>query len=328
MEEQNSNDKKQSRHRRRYEGKIVSNLILALAIAVFLFSGYKLCTILLEYQKGDSEYQSIIDQVIILNTNDTNQDGKEQTKEQKFKVDFEKLLSINNEAVGWIRFDNPDKINYPIVQGLDNDKYLKQTVEGEQNTAGSIFMDAYNTADFSDKNTFIYGHNMKNGSMFGQLRKYKEFEFYKENPYFYIYTPDGKEAKYQVYAVCIVEDTSESYNKFYENDDEYLQYLQYIKSISRYDTGVEVTAQTQLVSLSTCTNVTKTQRLLVHGVKIEEYVEDGQIEEPPIEDGEVEEPWIEDGEFEEPWMEDGEFEEPPVEEGQVEETPVEEKAVE
>ena len=95
--------------------------------------------------------------------------------------------------------------------------------------------------------------------------------------------PDGKEVKYEVYAVCIVEDTSESYNKFYENDDAYLKYLQYIKSIARYDTGVKVTAQTQLVSLSTCTNVTETQRLLVHGVKVEEPVPEGQAEEMPAE---------------------------------------------
>ena len=190
---------------------------------------------------------------------------------------------MNKEVVGWIRFDNPDKISYPIVKGTDNDKYLKTTVEGKRNAAGSIFMDANNAADFTHKNTFIYGHNMKNGSMFGQLRKYKSFDFYKENPYFYIYTPDGKEVKYQVYAVCIVEDTSESYNKFYENDDAYLKYLQYIKNIARYDTGVKVTAQTQLVSLSTCTNVTETQRLLVHGVKVEEPVPEGQAEEKSAE---------------------------------------------
>ena len=249
--------------------KLVSNIVLVLAVAVFLFSGYKLYSIFSEYHKGDEEYETIMDEVITIEAPEKKEEDK--TEEQEvFSVDFKKLQSINKEIVGWIRFDNPEKISYPIVQGKDNDKYLKMTVEGKTNGAGSIFMDANNKADFSDKNTFIYGHNMKNGSMFGQLRKYKNYKFYKENPYFYIYTPDGKEVKYQVYAVCIVEDTSESYNRFYENDDAYLKYLQYIKSIARYDTGVEVTAQTQLVSLSTCTNVTETQRLLVHGVKVEE----------------------------------------------------------
>ena len=269
MEEQVVKKEKRRRGRLGQQGNLISNIVLVLAVGVFLFSGYKLYTIFSEYHKGDKEYETIMDEVIIKDSSEKKEENKTEEKEA-FKVDFEKLQSINKEIVGWIRFDNPEKISYPIVQGKDNDKYLKKTVEGKTNGAGSIFMDAYSRADFSDKNTFIYGHNMKNGSMFGLLRKYKSFDFYKENPYFYIYTPDGKEVKYQVFAVCIVEDTSESYNKFYENDDAYLKYLQYIKSIARYDTGVKVTAQTQLVSLSTCTNVTETQRLLVHGVKVEE----------------------------------------------------------
>ena len=266
--------------RKRKKINIVTNTILVLAIAVFLFSGYKLYTIYSEYNKGDKEYESIIEEVITLETSEEKDESKTETK-TVFKVDFEKLQSMNKEVVGWIRFDKPEKISYPIVQAEDNDKYLKRTVEGKKNSAGSIFMDAYNASNFTDKNTFIYGHNMKNGSMFGQLRKYKSIDFYKENPFFYIYTPDGKETKYQVYAVCIVEDTSKSYTKFYADDNEYLKYLEYIKSISRYDTGIEVTAQSQLISLSTCTNVTETQRLLVHGVKVEETAPETQSQEPP-----------------------------------------------
>lgn len=263
-------EKKRRGRRRKKKNKrdIVSNIILVLAITVFLFSGYKLYTIYSEYSKGDEEYESIMDEVIVI------EKQEESTTEEKtiFKVDFKKLQAINKDVVAWIRFDKPEKISYPVVKGTDNDKYLKTTVEGKKNSAGAIFMDANNAGDFSDKNTFIYGHNMKNGSMFGKLRKYKSADFYKENPYFYIYTPDGKEVKYQVFAVCIVEDTSESYKKVYADDAEYLKYLQYIKSISRYDTGVEVTADSQIVSLSTCTNVTETQRLLVHGVKVGETV--------------------------------------------------------
>ena len=275
MEEQAQEIKQRTGKRKRTN--LISNIILAFAVGIFLFSAYKLSTIYSEYNKGDKEYQSIIEDVV----SEKEPEQKEEATEEEtiFQVDFEKLQAINKEVVGWIRFENPSKISYPIVQAEDNDKYLSETVEGKKNSSGSIFMDANNMADFSDRNTFIYGHNMKNGSMFGQLRKYKNYDFYKENPYFYIYTPDGKEIKYQIYAVSIVEDTSESYNKYYTGDDEYLKYLEYIKSISRYDTGVEVTAQSQLVSLSTCTNVTETQRLLVQGVRVEEPVPEGQAEE-------------------------------------------------
>lgn len=189
-----------------------------------------------------------------------------------FRVDFDKLFSINKETVGWIRFKNPSIISYPVVRAENNDKYLKTTFEGKKNSAGAIFMDTTNRANFTDRNTFIYGHNMKNGTMFGQLRKYKSASFYRANPYFYIYTPDGKEHKYQIFSVTIVDATSDSYTRMYANNMEFEEYLQKIKKRSLYDTGVEVTKDSKIISLSTCTNVTPTQRLLIHAVKVSEKI--------------------------------------------------------
>lgn len=245
----------------------IHTIILILAIGLFLYSGCKLFLIISEYWKGDKEYEAIAEEVIVERDDEK---GEESDTGEKFQVDFDKLKSMNSEAVAWIRFDEPSQISYPVVQGPDNSKYLKTTFEGKTNSAGTLFVDANNAGDFSDKNTFIYGHNMKNGSMFGQLRKYKSASFCKENPYFYIYTPGEGETKYQIFAVCIVEDTSASYDKYYENEDEYLQYLNHICQIARCGVSVELTADSQIVSLSTCTNVTETQRLLVHGVKMTE----------------------------------------------------------
>lgn len=266
--------RKHHRGRRKRKGSVLSNVILVVAVAVFIFSAYKLISIYSEYHKGDKEYDSIVEDAIEIQTPQEEETGAaEETKvHTTLKVDFDKLGETNKDTVAWIQFDEPKKISYPVVRGEDNDKYLKTTFEGKKNSAGSIFMDAANAGDFSDRNTFIYGHNMKNGSMFGQLRKFKTKDYYEQNPYFYIYTPDGKEVKYQIFAVCIVEDTSRSYTRYYNSDEEYLDYLKYLKSIARYDTGVEVTAESKIVSLSTCTNVSETQRLLVHGVKISETV--------------------------------------------------------
>ena len=253
--------------KKKKRGHLISNIVLVVAVGFFLFSGYKLFTIFHEYNEGEREYESIQEEVVVIETVVNEETGED---EAVFQVDFERLQSMNPDIVAWIRFDQPDKINYPIVKGEDNDKYLSTTVEGKRNSSGAIFMDANNSGDFSDRNTFIYGHNMKNGSMFGQLRKYKKAEFCKENPYFYIYTPDGKEIKYQVFSVCIVEDTSESYTKEYSDEYEFLKYIEQIRKIALYSVDVELTAESQIVSLSTCTNVTETQRLLVHGVKISE----------------------------------------------------------
>lgn len=254
----------------------ISNIILVIAICVFGFSGYKLYQIQKEYKGGTSEYETLQDTVVQIDIPKVEQsdDSKKETEEIVFRIDFEKLMSINSEVVAWLRFDNPDTINYPVVQGDDNAKYLKTTFEGKRNSSGTLFVDVENAGDFSDRNTFIYGHNMKNGAMFGKLRKYKDSAFCRENPYFYIYTPDGTEHKYQVFAASVVKDTSESYMKTYADITEFQAYIDYIRSISIYKTDVEVSEDAKIVSLSTCTNVQEDERLLVHGVKVSERMAD------------------------------------------------------
>lgn len=265
---------KQTKHHRgrrekKTKGQIISNIVLVIAIGVFLFSGYKLYEIFSEYNKGETEYENI-QEIVIKEGPVESADGDASQEETIFTVDFEKLKEINPETVAWIRFDEPSQISYPVVKGADNSKYLNTTFEGKRNSAGALFVDMDNSGDFTDRNTFIYGHNMKNGSMFGQLRKYKTKAFGQEHPYFYIYTPDGKETTYQVFAVSVVKDTSESYQKWYNTDEEFLDYIKYIRSIAGYKTDVEVGADSKIVSLSTCTNVSDDERLLVHGVKIHE----------------------------------------------------------
>lgn len=259
------NKKKHHRGRRKKKGgsNIVSNIILVIAIVVFAVSAYKLYGIFSEYNKGDKEYQKIQDLVI-------NTEKKDDTKEETFSVDFEKLLEMNSDVVGWIRFDEPSEINYPVVQGRDNEEYLKRTFEANTNKLGTLFVDLNNPGDFSGRNTFIYGHNMKNGSMFAQLLKYKNDSFYKEHPYFYIYTPDGKVRTYEIFSAGVVKDTSDSYIMDYADDAAFQTYIDYIKQQSAYPTSAEVTTASKIVSLSTCTNVRDDERFLVHGVMIKE----------------------------------------------------------
>ena len=259
------NKKKHHRGRRKKKGgsNIVSNIIRVIAIVVFAVSAYKLYGIFSEYNKGDKEYQKIQDLVI-------NTEKKDDTKEETFSVDFEKLLEMNSDVVGWIRFDEPSEINYPVVQGRDNEEYLKRTFEANTNKLGTLFVDVNNPGDFSGRNTFIYGHNMKNGSMFAQLLKYKDDSFYKEHPYFYIYTPDGKVRTYEIFSAGVVKDTSDSYIMDYADDAAFQTYIDYIKQQSAYPTSTEVTTASKIVSLSTCTNVRDDERFLVHGVMIKE----------------------------------------------------------
>ena len=239
---------------------MILNVILVAAIVIFCVSAFKLLQIGKGYKDGQSEYEKVRDVAI------KNADDKE-----KFRVDFDELMKINKDTVGWIRFyKEPSQINYPVVQGADNDLYLHKTFSANENTLGAIFVDAAASSDFTDKNTIIYGHRMKDGSMFRKLEEYKDEDFWKENPYFYIYTPDGREITYKIYSVGQVLDTSDTYLTSFASDEEYQTFLDMTMKEADYDTGVKVTTDDTVVTLSTCTAASDEHRFVVRGVKEKE----------------------------------------------------------
>lgn len=246
--------------KKRTATRILSNLVLILAVIIFGISAYKLINIGGGYAEGRSEYKEIQD-LVIQNKED----------EEKFRVDFDKLLEMNQDTIGWIRFyPEPSNINYPVVQGNDNDLYLRKTFSANENTLGTIFMDVNCSGDFSGRHSIIYGHRMKDGSMFRKLEEYKDKSFWEENPYFYIYTPWGTEITYHIYSVGVVEDTADTYTVSFADDEEFQSFIDYTYSTADYETGVEVTTDSQIVTLSTCTAASDEHRLVVQGVKIRE----------------------------------------------------------
>lgn len=249
---------------------ILIDTSLLLLVLIIVFLAYKTYGVLSEYRDSAKEYERI--QKIADNQTDIKDDGENTLT----KVNFEQLKKINPEIVAWIRFKEPAIINYPIVQGEDNEKYLTTTFEGTKSGAGCLYMDANNTSDFTDNNTFIYGHYKKNGHMFGALGKYRDEDYYKSHPFFEIYTPDGNVNKYKIFAVTIVNSSSDSYRKVYVNEEEYRNYIHMVQKIALYDTGVKVKSNSKIISLSTCTNVRVDERLLIHAVKTssEQYKED------------------------------------------------------
>ena len=251
------------RKKRKKKGSILFNIVLVIAIAVFCVSAFQLSKIGKGYYDGRSEYDKIRDLAV--------ETGKGEDEQEGFKVNFDELLAINPDTIGWIRFSpEPSQISYPIVQGDDNSTYLKKTFSANENTLGAIFLNVDNQADFSDRNSIIYGHRMKDGSMFRHLQDYEEKSFWEANPYFYIYTPDGREITYHIYSVGVVEDTSDTYLTVFHTDEEYQTFLTMTKEVAAYDTGVEVTTEDTIVTLSTCTSASDNHRFVVRGVKEEE----------------------------------------------------------
>lgn len=237
------------------------------SLAMFLFGAGRLYGQRSEYYAGKIAYEAVKRQVL---QPETKVFSMETEGKQEVTIDFEKLYHINADVVGWIQLDEMLEIDYPLVQGQDNAKYLETTFDGKKNAAGCLFLDCKNKKDFSDQNTIIYGHNMKDGSMFGHLRKYREEAFCREHPYFHIYAADGRMLVYEIFAVSIVNDSAEYYDKIYEGSEGFWNYLSLIKKDAIYFKEEKVTELSKMVTLSTCTNRTADERLLVQGVLIEE----------------------------------------------------------
>lgn len=178
-------------------------------------------------------------------------------------VSFEALHEINEDVTGWIFVPGAD-ISYPILQGSTNDTYLWTAYTGGYAKTGSIFSDYRGERDFSDKNTVIYGHNMKDGSMFAPLMKYKDAAWLSEHDFFYIITEEGARC-YEVFAVVICDALDEIYTFDFANDAEFSAWIDRVRGMALNTHGVVPTAENSVVTLSTCTNATKRERLVVIG---------------------------------------------------------------
>ena len=251
-EEKNGKKKKQ----KRAAFDVLSGTILIVAVCVFAFSLYQLAMMLIPYHTGGQEYEEIQNLAVT-----ADEDGS------GFSVDFDALLEINPDTIAWIRFDEPSIINYPVVKSADNNEYLTKTFAENDNKLGAIFMDMRNSSDFSDRNTIIYGHHLNvSPEMFSRLHLYEDEEFCREHPNFYIYTPDGSVRTYTVFSAGIVNAAANNYDVEFASDEEFEQYIELCRESSNYQVDVEVNAQSQILSLSTCTGDQRDERFLLQGV--------------------------------------------------------------
>ena len=252
-------------------GDVVLTVVLIAAICVFCYAGYNLFHIYTEYKKGTDEYNSITQMAVTERDPDGEAAGPEAGSELKapMDIDFASLKSVNDDVVGWIYVEAVPDINYPIVHGKDNETYLHRTYEKNYNFAGTIFIDYENKADFSDCNTLVYGHNMKNGTMFGQLKNFsKDDSAYNKSKYFWIFTPE-KTYRYEIISAYTTAVNSDTYTLFKGPGQEFVDYMNKIVSYSDVKTTPgELGVDDKIVTLSTCTGNEST-RYVVQGKRVD-----------------------------------------------------------
>lgn len=150
------------------KGFNINHLFIFFFACVLVFAIYQIVMWAVDMKKSEEQHQELLSQVVFsgVGASDNKADAE---AEEVVKIDFEKLLEINEDVVGWVMIDGTN-INYPILQSYDNNYYLKRDINRHISKSGSIYMD-YRNDGFSDKNTVLYGHNMKNGTMFAELEK-------------------------------------------------------------------------------------------------------------------------------------------------------------
>ncbi|MBD5483638.1 MAG: class B sortase [Lachnospiraceae bacterium] len=285
---------------------IVIPVVLVLIIGVAL---YKVITIQMEYREAEDEYSDLAAYVVeepiesvavqaetpdaaaetlavlqeegVLGAEDISEEPAENRStdgEQRavspngsavVHIDDEALRGINEDYRAWLRIPAL-RLSYPLVEGPDNDYYLHYTFEKKYNAAGCLFIDYETASDFSDRNTFIYGHNMKNGSMFGCLKRFrKEQGLCASDPYFYIYR-GGEVYQYEIFAYYTTEYTSDRYRLIY-TEEEYDNYIADALRLTEYIPVHELdfSERPNIVTLSTCAGTYgTTERMVVHGVLV------------------------------------------------------------
>ncbi len=238
-----------------------------ICLSVFGFALFKIAGVQNDYKEGVDEYKEL--------RKYTEKKKEKDPDKCPIKVNFKKLRKINPDVVGWIHIPH-SQISYPIVQGKDNEYYLHRTFEGKSNFAGSIFLASECRADFLSANSVVYGHNLRNGNMFGMLKKYYDTKYnekanYKKRKIIWIITPD-KEREYTIFSAreISVKTDMEAYTIDFGTVEEYDAFLKNAKAKSLYDTGVPVDTSNYVLTLSTCTSTTETGRFIVVAKLIQE----------------------------------------------------------
>lgn len=180
------------------------------------------------------------------------------------EVDFAALSEINSDAAAWLICEGTE-LSCPVVQGEDNEYYLTHLFDGTPNASGCLFLDSRAEGGFGARHSIIYGHHMKDGSMFAALDGYKEQEFYEEHPALLLLTPEG-DFEAEVFSACVVPTSSDVWRLDFADEADFASWLSSIAASSAITTALTPSPTDRVLTLSTCSYEYDNARLVVHTI--------------------------------------------------------------
>lgn len=231
--------------------RMINNILLIICIFIFCISTWKLYGYYRSYKKAKDTYSKTAKENVKISKNER-------------KIDFKKLKSQNQDIAGWI-YIRGTTIDYPIVQGKDNEEYLHQDFNKKKSSSGTIFLDNNCKKDFTSDNNIIYGHHMKNGTMFAQLLKFREKSFLKKHNEIMIFTPDRT-----IHLKVISAYAQKAQNKIpvtFANDKQKKAYIKKIESMSEQTIKTSRINDSHIYTFVTCSYEGEDNRTYVHAAE-------------------------------------------------------------
>lgn len=231
--------------------RMINNILLIICIFIFCISTWKLYGYYRSYKKAKDTYSKIAKENVKISKNER-------------KIDFKKLKSQNQDIAGWI-YIRGTTIDYPIVQGKDNEEYLHWDFNKKKSSSGTIFLDNNCKKDFTSDNNIIYGHHMKNGTMFAQLLKFREKSFLKKHNEIMIFTPDRT-----IHLKVISAYAQKAQNKIpvtFANDKQKKAYIKKIESMSEQTIKTSRINDSHIYTFVTCSYEGEDNRTYVHAAE-------------------------------------------------------------
>lgn len=249
-------------------GKRIMWIVMAIALLVLIGSGSAVLVIQGRYQASRQAYEVAAETYVLPAVQEGGDEVALETAgalEEKppITVDFAQLQADDSQVAGWLYCPDTE-INYPVMQGSDNDFYLHHNYTGAADQSGAIFVDAQCAAGFADANSIIYGHSMRDGSMFGKLNAWKDPAYYADHPVMWLLTPE-QNYRVRLFSGYTTAATSGTYTIVYEQGEELEQYLANARYSSDFATDFALDGEHYVV-LSTCAYEFDQARYVLHGM--------------------------------------------------------------
>lgn len=236
-------------------GNVISIIIIVICFIIFVYSLVSIIFWVRSNKQNKMIKEKIQESIVI--------DETIEEKEEQYKIDFDTLKSQNNETIGYLKVNNTN-VDYIVTQAKNNDYYLNHNFNKEWNRSGWIFADYRNKLDGTDTNIIIYGHNTKDGSMFGSLHNTLKSDWYSnEENLDIVFADENKTNIYRIISIYTINREDAFMPVSFKSDNEYEKFIKQVKSKSIHNFDTEINTTDKLLTLSTCTG-NGSKRVIIH----------------------------------------------------------------